>query len=74
MINRCECDGCLHDKICAFKDEFLAACDAIRSTTYEVGSGSVVKLIDSTVDVHIKCPHGIVQSNFRSSEQLSKLF
>lgn len=56
MIASEKCNCCIHEPICSFKAEYLAACEAIKKTTYPIGHGFRI-MKDSTVSVSIRCPH-----------------
>jgi len=46
---------CIHEPVCGPKQEYLAACEAIKQTIYPAGNG--IKFIkDSPIDISIKCP------------------
>ena len=65
MITSAKCNCCIHDKVCAFKEEYLAACNAIKEASYSKTTGTTVEHImmkNSIVDISIRCPHIITQS------------
>jgi len=67
MIISTKCNCCIHESVCGFKQEYLAACEAIRKVTYAVGNG-IAFVKDSGIDIGIKCPHMLTQSAARRME------
>lgn len=69
MIISEKCNCCIHEQICAFKSEYLAACKAIRDCGYnhEHINGVIKYVKDSNIDVSIRCPHMMAQSAVRKS-------
>lgn len=65
MIISQKCNCCLHDKICSFKGEYVAACEAVKTATYGKGENGFIAMKDSTVDVHINCPNMMTASAMR---------
>lgn len=67
MIISEKCNCCIHEPVCGFKDEYLAARDAIKNAVYLTGKNKdfVKHMNDSSVSVSIKCPHIMSRSNVR---------
>ena len=67
----CEkCNCCIHEPICSFKQEYLNACEAVKNTTYNLGTNengcsSFKYMKDSRVSVSIRCPYIMTQSAVR---------
>lgn len=64
MITSEKCNCCIHEPVCKFKEEYLAACEAIKSATYCRGT-CVANVKDSRLSVIIKCPYIMTQSTLR---------
>lgn len=64
MIISEKCNSCIHDHVCKFKREYLAACEAIKNATYCTET-RVVIIKDSHVGVSINCPYVMTQSAIR---------
>ena len=64
MVLSEKCNCCIHEPVCKFKEEYLAACEAIKDATYCTGT-CVVIVKDSRVSVSIKCPNMMAHSATR---------
>lgn len=61
MIISEKCNCCIHEPVCGLKKEYIAACEAIKQTTYPAGNG--IKFIkDSPIGISIECPHMLTKS------------
>lgn len=72
MIISEKCNCCIHESICSFKEEYLAACAAIKDASYSKTVGTTVgymRIKDSAINVSIRCPHIIPQSSLKTIER-----
>jgi len=66
MIISQKCNCCVHDKICSFKEEYLQVCETIKNSSYRTEDRHDFMYIkDSKIDVNIKCPYMMPQTNYR---------
>lgn len=68
MIISEKCNCCVHEHVCSFKSEYLAACEAIKNARYTTENGGHMIVKNSTVDVHIRCPHMMTRIGKRGTE------
>ena len=68
MIISEKCNCCVHEPVCSFKAEYLAACEAIKKARYESGNGFKI-MKDSQVSVSIRCPHILINGAMRRAEE-----
>lgn len=64
MITSAKCNCCQHEKVCGVKEEYSAACEAIKSAGYSTKSGYMF-IGASPFDVSIRCPHIMTASMTR---------
>lgn len=73
MVISEKCSRCAHDKICSFKNEYLAACKAVKNASYSTrteeqdGRMGIMQLKNSTVSISVKCPYMMAQTDFCGS-------
>ena len=68
MITSEKCNCCVHEPVCGFKSEYLAACEAIKKATYAIGQGFKI-MKDSTVSISIRCPHILTNGAIRRATE-----
>ena len=55
----------MHDKICSFKKDYLAACEAIKKSSYETENNCIMYIKDSPISISIRCPYILTQSQIK---------
>ena len=76
MVVTEKCEKCVHEKICSFKGEYTAACEAVGNCSYPLreygndGRHSFKELKISEIIVKIRCPHMLTQSEVNRGDQV----
>ena len=66
MIMTQKCDSCLHEHICSYNAEYVAACEQLDSASYSMystnsdGRAIITRYSDTDIQVEVKCPHRLV--------------
>lgn len=66
MVMTQKCNKCLHEHVCSYKAEYLAACDALENASYSMpdkhgdGRMCITRYRDADIQVEVKCPHRLV--------------